>query len=553
MSAKKFMLATPVSFSAPAVPGLTPAEQAALAQLVELWRTKQPRNRLRQAYLDGVVRPDNLNISVPDDMVDQLGAVIGWPRKVVFGLSDLLIWDGVTSSTGSDNPFEIDDLLASTGFELEIAQTIPSSLTHSVAFLTLRKGVEAAGEPPVIIQGHSADWAAGLWDRVRRRLSYGLTIDDIDDAGRPTRFTLYTADSTYVVEVNTASAWRIIHAELHGMGAPMMEALPFEPSLDRPLGRSRISRDVMSITQRAMRTVLREELATELFTAPGILLSGVDSDLIDDLRSWDWKLGTIKTISSGEEPEGPKVTVLPQQSAQPFTEQMRALATELSGVSSLPVSSLGVIQDNPSSAEALYAAKEELVIKAKNAQRVFDAALNRVYAHAVMMRDGIDEMTPELRSLATRWGDPAHPSIVSQSDAIVKQISALPWLAESPVVLEELGYSGSQIARLMSDKRRAEASGLLDRLSAQDATDTAVPAVPDAPAAPAAQVAPASTGGLDTSHAKEAFDALGVAVRAGVDPQSALEVLGIPGVKLTGAVPVSLRLPEADTKALEEK
>ena len=550
MSAKKFMLATPVSFSAPAVPGLTPAEQAALAQLVDLWRVKQPRNRLRQAYLDGVVRPDNLNISVPDDMVDQLGAVIGWPRKVVFGLSDLLIWDGVTSSTGSDNPFEIDDLLASTGFELEIAQTIPSSLTHSVAFLTLRKGVEAAGEPPVIIQGHSADWAAGLWDRVRRRLSYGLTIDDIDDAGRPTRFTLYTADSTYVVEVNAASAWRIIHAELHGMGAPMMEALPFEPSLDRPLGRSRISRDVMSITQRAMRTVLREELATELFTAPGILLSGVDSDLIDDLRSWDWKLGTIKTISSGEEPEGPKITVLPQQSAQPFTEQMRALATELSGVSSLPVSSLGVIQDNPSSAEALYAAKEELVIKAKNAQRVFDAALNRVYAHAVMMRDGLDEMTPELRSLATRWGDPAHPSIVSQSDAIVKQISVLPWLAESPVVLEELGYSGSQIARLMSDKRRAEASGLLDRLSAQEPVDTAAESEASVPVE---QAAPASRGGLDTSHAKEAFDALGVAVRAGVDPQSALEVLGMPGVKLTGAVPVSLRLPEADSKALEEK
>ena len=547
MSAKKFMLATPVSFSAPVVPGLTPAEQAALAQLVELWRVKQPRNRLRQAYLDGVVRPDNLNISVPDDMVDQLGAVIGWPRKVVFGLSDLLSWDGVTSSTGSDNPFEIDDLLASTGFELEIAQTIPSSLTHSVAFLTLRKGVEAAGEPPVIIQGHSADWASGLWDRVRRRLSYGLTIDDIDDAGRPTRFTLYTVDSTYIVEQQATSAWTIVHAELHGLGAARMEALPFEPSLDRPLGRSRISRDVMSITQRAMRTVLREELATELFTAPGILLSGVDSDLIDDLRSWDWKLGTIKTISSGEEPEGPKVTVLPQQSAQPFTEQMRALATELSGVSSLPVSSLGVIQDNPSSAEALYAAKEELVIKAKNAQRVFDAALTRVYAHAVMMRDGLDEMTSELRSLATRWGDPAHPSIVSQSDAIVKQISAMPWLAQSSVVLEELGYSGSQIARLMSDKRRAEASGLLERLSAQDSAEAA------AQSAPVEKAVSASTGGLDTSRAKEAFDALGVAVRAGVDPQSALDVLGMPGVKLTGAVPVSLRLPEADSKVLEEK
>ena len=107
MNAKKFMLATPVPFTAPAVPGLTPAEQTALAQLVELWRVKQPRNRLRQAYLDGVVRPDNLNISVPDDMVDQLGAVIGWPRKVVFGLSDLLIWPpigGNCTTRGSDTP-----------------------------------------------------------------------------------------------------------------------------------------------------------------------------------------------------------------------------------------------------------------------------------------------------------------------------------------------------------------------------------------------------------------------------------------------------------------
>lgn len=49
------------------------------------------------------------------------------------------------------------------------------------------------------------------------------------------------------------------------------------------------------------------------------------------------------------------------------------------------------------------------------------------------------------------------------------------------------------------------------------------------------------------------FDALGVAVRTGVDPQSALDVLGMPGVKLTGAVPVSLRLPEADSNVLEEK
>ncbi len=51
---------------------------------------------------------------------------------------------------------------------------------------------------------------------------------------------------------------------------------------------------------------------------------------------------------------------------------------------------------------------------------------------------------------------------------------------------------------------------------------------------------------------KTKFDALGVAIRAGVDPQSAATLIGLGGVEFTGAVPVSLRVPESDAKRLEE-
>lgn len=468
---RKFLLAHPVAIQIPIVEGLAPTDQKALGQLIDLWRVKQPRNALKQAYLDGRIRPDNLAIAVPDDIVEQLGVVIGWPRKAVFGLADLLIWDGVTASDGNEDPYGLNDLLDANQFAREISQTIPASLALSCAFVTLRKGSATLGEPDVIIQGHSADWAAGLWDRVRRRLAYGLTIDDVDDLGRPRRMTLYTPNITYVIAKEKES-WRILTWDAHGIGQAMIEVLPFEPSLDRPMGRSRIDRAVMSITQRAMRTVLREELSMELFTAPGILLRGVDEDAFNDLKTWSWKLGTVKGVSRDEDGEIPEVTVLPTQSAQPFTEQLRALATEFAGVTSLPISSLGVVQDNPSSAEAVYAAKEELVIKAKNATATFDSALNRIYRHAVMLRDGLPEAPDDLRTVTTRWGDPAHPSIVSQSDAITKQISVFPWMAESPVVLEELGYSASQIARLMSDKRRAEGIGVLEALSATSQTET---------------------------------------------------------------------------------
>lgn len=39
----------------------------------------------------------------------------------------------------------------------------------------------------------------------------------------------------------------------------------------------------------------------------------------------------------------------------------------------------------------------------------------------------------------------------------------------------------------------------------------------------------------------KAFDALGKAIRAGVDPQDAARVLGLPALKFTGMTPVALR------------
>ena len=45
---------------------------------------------------------------------------------------------------------------------------------------------------------------------------------------------------------------------------------------------------------------------------------------------------------------------------------MRSLAVRFSGETNVPVSELGVVSDNPSSAEAIYAAKEPLVIEAVN-------------------------------------------------------------------------------------------------------------------------------------------------------------------------------------------
>lgn len=72
-----------------------------------------------------------------------------------------------------------------------------------------------------------------------------------------------------------------------------------------------------------------------------------------------------------------------------------------------------------------------------------------------------------------RWRNPSMPSAVSQSDAMVKQIGALPWLAQSDIALEELGYPEEKIAQLREDRERAGSKAVLDAVRAQLALDAA--------------------------------------------------------------------------------
>lgn len=61
-----------------------------------------------------------------------------------------------------------------------------------------------------------------------------------------------------------------------------------------------------------------------------------------------------------------------------------------------------------------------------------------------------------------------------------------------------------------------------------------------------------TAGGGDSVSIKDRADALGVLVRAGVQPDTAAQMVGLPMAEFTGAVPVSLRVPERQAQSLEE-
>lgn len=478
------------------VRGLTDDDAALMARLVKQWQAKRARNALRRQYRDMQVNVAFLGASVPPYMRDQLDIVCGWPDKAVTSLASRCMWDGVTSPSGEEDPLGAMSLLHANRFDLLVPELVDATLTYCCSFVVALPGDPVAGDPDVVVTGADALWATGLWDVRRRGLEAGLLVDSADDNGKPTSMLLLTAEHVTRLALGDRG-WVAVARMDHSLGRVPMEPLPYRPALGRPFGRSRISREVMSITDRVVRAGFRTEVSSDLYAAPALLLLGADETMFQDAQGekvplWSWYMGRLKSLPKDEDGDKPDLQVIPQQSMEPFLAMKRALAAEFASATSLPISALGIVQDNPSSAEAIYAAKEDLVIEAQNTTRSIGYGLNRIVQDAICLRDGIpvSEMDDEVRNLATRWRNPAMPSVVSQSDAVVKQISAIPELAQTDVALEELGYSAEQIVRIRSQIKRAQAGGVLDRLLAS----TPAPAAP-APQEPAEAPVEVTSGG----------------------------------------------------------
>lgn len=475
------------------VRGLAEDDAALMARLIKQWQAKRARNALRRQYRDMQVNVAFLGASVPPYMRDQLDIVCGWPDKAVTSLASRCMWDGVTSPSGEEDPLGAMSLLHDNRFDLLVPELVDATLTYCCSFVVALPGDTAAGDPDVVVTGADALWATGLWDVRRRGLEAGLLVDSADDNGKPTSMLLLTSEHVTRLALGDRG-WVAVARMDHSLGRVPMEPLPYRPALGRPFGRSRISREVMSITDRVVRAGFRTEVSSDLYAAPALLLLGADETMFQNAQGekvplWSWYMGRLKSLPKDEDGDKPDLQVIPQQSMDPFLSMKRALAAEFASATSLPISALGIVQDNPSSAEAIYAAKEDLVVEAMNTTRSIGYGLNRIVQDAICLRDGIpvSEMGDEVRNLATRWRNPAMPSVVSQSDAMVKQIGAIPELAQTDVALEELGYSAEQIVRIRSQIKRAQAGGVLDRLLAST----------PAPAAPAPQE-PAEPTGVTT-------------------------------------------------------
>lgn len=449
------------------IAGLDHTEQNTFDKLIRQYMATLPRNRVRQMYFDSKNALKDLGIAIPPDMKN-IEMVLGWPAKAVVGLARRNKMDGFVIPGNSSAELGIDEIWDANNMALEASQAFTSAYTHSCAFLVTTKGDVQSGEPEVLINARSALWATGLWDRRRRRLSAFLSIVDTDDAGTPNLMVMYLPDVIITMQRFTMG-WRVTK-QRHALGRVPVEVLAYNPHLERPFGTSRISRPVMALADAALRTAVRMEVGAEFYSAPQRWIMGADESMFQDengqLKSqWQAIIGRLWAAGRNEDGDLPTVGTFAATPQTPNIEQLRAYATQFSGETSIPVGSLGVVQDNPSSAEAIHAAKEDLLIEAEHCNEVFGGSLVRSVLTGIQIRDNLTEIPKELRRLRAHWRNPARMSQSANADAAMKTIQTFPWLAETAVGLELAGFDETTVERAMAELRQQQArSGITDRL-----------------------------------------------------------------------------------------
>lgn len=326
------------------------------------------------------------------------------------------------------------------------------------------RGVRDDAPPDALIRPHVDRPRKAVLALANRSVLDGYTAKDAEVADErvPTLVGVY--EPGCVIELRADGGRWVASYRPHGMGRPLMEPMPYEPTLERPFGQSRITRTVMSITDDAVREKARSEIAAEFAAFPQKWLLGTDAETINDGNRYSAAMGVMQEVAKDPDGDSPTIWQSPQLTMQPHIDYMRSLAAQFAGETDLPLSSLGVVSDNPSSAEAIYAAKEDLVIDAQNLNRSNAQALRNVALMALAVAHGTDWATERDagHGVEPMFRDEARPSVVSMSDALLKQVQAIPWLADTSVALEMLGYTEEQRQRMQADRRRAQGRAVLN-------------------------------------------------------------------------------------------
>ena len=413
-------------------------------------------------------------------------------------------------------------------FGLELSQGIVSAYKHGLSLMTVAKGLP--GEADVQIQSHSAESCAAMYDRRKRRIAAALTISSMDK-DKPSEFIVYLPDVVLRCSRNQLGRWSTERIR-NKIGRTLVAPLTYDPQL----GSCSAGPGSLTLSWRlptwAVRAYVRMEGNAEFYSSPQLAVMGIDEEAFGELneqKKFKLAMDLLLALSKDADGDSPTIKQLQQATMTPHSDMLRTVASAFSGETGIPLASLGIIHDNPSSAEAMRAAEHDLLIDVTYQNKfVLASAVKEVSTLAVMVRD-LTEPPAEAWKLSALFADPEFRSTSANADAYVKLAGANPDLASSPVLLETV-FDEDRVERIVDEHRQA--------------LRPAVPWHSFWPAEPPPILGPLMLPRLTPRSWGSRRPRWALFWRAGVDADAAAQIVGLENVKFFPGQPITIKAPE---------
>lgn len=442
-------------------------------KVIESYNTHIFKNTDKNRYYEGNIslKEVNLGIALPSGM-NGLEIGCAWGAKTVDVLAARSMFDGFVGVNGEEVTV-LDKIALDNNLIAEYMKACRDELKYGCTFATL----SADDRIGCKIRFHSPRTAAALWDGEKGRIECGFAIidsvptNDNDATWTPSLLNYYTDDAIYVIEKKDEMWYSTEYP--HKMHRPLMEALVWNATSDKPFGRSRIKEPVRRLIQGYVRTIANATIGLEFSTAPQKYLLGVTDEQFDAVVNDKFRqyVGSILASTSNPETgEKPSFGQLPQGSIAPHVEMLRVLATQFSAATGLTVSDTGVVNDaNPTSSEAILAQSQTLIGMAEQLNTGNGNSLRNIalMAQAIVNNVSIDDLDEAQTDVVAHFKNPAMPNVAVTADAAIKIASARQGFANTDVFVEMIGFDKADIRRIKAQERAAQGLQLVSDMGGE--------------------------------------------------------------------------------------
>lgn len=422
-------------------------------------------NAKKQQYYNGDIDLGEVNLgyALPDNLTRlQIGCT--WGAKTVDVLASRSMFDGFVTENGTDSDV-MERIVGRNNLIAEYNKAVKEELKYGCSFAAVSGERENAR-----IRFYSPQCASAAWDAHEGRIKYGFVfaderIDESDIGWSPEQVFFYTKTDVWQLD-RLGGTWTATRTP-HKFGKPLMVALVWDATNDKPFGQSRLKKPIRRMINAYIRTLANASIGLEFATSPQKYLLGVTDEQYDALSEDKFMQYVGSILYSTYNPEtGEKPTFgqLAQGSIEPHVQMLRMLATQFSAATGLSVTDTGVVNDaNPTSSEAIVAQTQTLILLAEQLNRTNGDALCRIskMALAIELDTVPDELPEDEQGIMAHFKNPAMPSIASTTDAALKIATAREGFSQTDIFLEMIGFDQADIRRIRAQEQRAKGETIL--------------------------------------------------------------------------------------------